>query len=338
MAGHRTTTPRAATFRRRIVSVPMIPLGGVLLLVLLPIWVPIMLVVDLVTAPKRLPRTRLLFFGLCWFWLETGALLRIFFVWVTGGADDLERMTGAQRWWATNLLRALRLTAGMRVEIEGLEAITPGRAIVMARHACLADSLVTAWSIVGAAGKRVRFVLKRELLSDPCLDIAGNRLQNHFLDRHATDSGPELDALRALTVGLGPDECGAIYPEGTRANPKKRARALEKIGERDPARAQRLAGLRHLIPPRPAGALAMLEGAPDADVVLAWHIGFDGMDTFPGILAGVPPLFVGRTIRFAARRVPRSEVPAGEAFTEWLDQRWLELDAEVDAALAEARA
>lgn len=316
----------------------MIPLGGIVLLVLLPIWLPIMLVVDLLTAPRRLPRTRLLLFGLCWFWLETGALLRIFFVWATGGADDIERMTGAQRWWSTNLLRALRITAGMRVEVEGVEALAPGRAIVMARHACLADSLVTAWTIVGKAHKRVRFVLKRELLSDPCLDIAGNRLQNHFLDRHATDSGPELESLRALAVGLGPDECGAIYPEGTRANPKKRARALEKIGERDPARAQRLAGLRHLIPPRPAGALAMLEGAPDADVVLAWHIGFDGMDTFPGILAGVPPLFVGRTIRFVARRIPRAEVPGGDAFTEWLDRQWLGLDAEVDTALAEARA
>lgn len=338
MPEHRTTTSPGETFRRRLVSVPMIPLGGVVLLVLLPIWLPVMLVVDLVTAPKRLPRTRLLLFGLCWFWLETGALLRIFFVWATGGADDLDRMTGVQRWWATNLLRALRLTAGLRVRIEGVEAITPGGAIVMARHACLADSLVTAWSIVGAAGKRVRFVLKRELLSDPCLDIAGNRLQNHFLDRHATDSGPELDALRALTRGLGPDECGAIYPEGTRANPKKRARALEKIGERDPERARRLSGLRHLIPPRPAGALSMLEGAPDADVVLAWHIGFDGMDTFPGIVAGVPPLLVGRTIRFVARRVPRTEVPSGEAFTAWLDEQWLAMDDEVGAALTEARA
>ena len=337
MAPYRTTTPPGATFRRRIKSVPMIPLGGIALLVLLPIWLPIALVVDLVTAPKRLPRTRLLLFGLCWFWLETGALLRIFFVWATGGANDLERMTGAQRWWATNLLRALRLTAGMRVEVEGGDAMTPGRAIVIARHACLADSLVTAWSIVGKAHKRVRFVLKRELLSDPCLDIAGNRLQNHFLDRHATDSGPELDALRELTVGLGPAECGAIFPEGTRANPKKRARALEKIGERDPARAQCLAGLRHLIPPRPAGAQAMLEGAPDADVILAWHIGFDGMDTFGGILRGVPPLFVGRTIRFVAHRVPRAEVPSGDAFTPWLDQQWLLLDAEVDAALAAER-
>jgi len=337
MAPYRTTTPPGATFRRRIKSVPMIPLGGIALLVLLPIWLPIALVVDLVTAPKRLPRTRLLLFGLCWFWLETGALLRIFFVWATGGANDLERMTGAQRWWATNLLWALRLTAGMRVEVEGGDAMTPGRAIVIARHACLADSLVTAWSIVGKAHKRVRFVLKRELLSDPCLDIAGNRLQNHFLDRGATDSGPELDALRELTVGLGPAECGAIFPEGTRANPKKRARALEKIGERDPARAQCLAGLRHLIPPRPAGAQAMLEGAPDADVILAWHIGFDGMDTFGGILRGVPPLFVGRTIRFVAHRVPRAEVPSGDAFTPWLDQQWLLLDAEVDAALAAER-
>ena len=334
MTDYRTTTPPGETLRRRLVSVPAVPIGAVALLVLLPIWLPVALVVDVFTAPTRLPRARLLVFGLCWLWLESGALVRIGWVWATGGADDLERMTGAQRWWAKNLLRALRRTAGLRLRVEGAEVFDPGRAIMLGRHACLADSLVSAWVIVVGAHKRVRFVLKRELLSDPCLDVAGNRLQNHFLDRVATDSGAELDALRALTVGLGADECGAIFPEGTRANPHKRARALEKIGERDPERAQRLAGLRHLIPPRPAGAQAMLEGAPDADVILAWHIGFDGMDTFDGILAGVPPLFVGRTIRFVARRVPRAEVPDGAAFTRWLDDQWLTLDAEVDAALA----
>jgi len=327
--------------RRRLVSIPAVVLGAVLLLVLLPIWLPIALIVDLFTDHRRLPRTRLLLFALCWTWLETAALVRLLWVWVTGGAHDMDRMTASQRWWAASLLGALRLTTGLRVEVEGVEAFDPAPAVILARHACLADSLVSAWVVVGPAGHHVRFVIKRELLSDPCLDIAGKRMRNHFVDRGATDSGPELAALQELTTDMGDDTCAVIFPEGTRASPEKRARALAKIAERDPARAERLGALDHLNPPRPAGSEAMLAGAPTADVVLAWHTGFDGMDTFGGIMRNLPPLS-GRTIRYVARRVSRSEVPrsampGGEEFTRWLDDQWLQLDREVDAALAGER-
>jgi len=326
--------PRGAIVRRRLVSIPAVVLGAVVLLVLMPIWLPIALVVDVLTDPRRLPRTRLGLFALCWTWLETAALVRLAWVWTTGGAHDLDRMTAAQRWWASGLLGALRLTTGLRVEVEGIDAFDPAPVVILARHACLADSLVSAWVVVGPAAHRVRFVIKRELLSDPCLDVAGNRLYNHFVDRGASDSGPELDALRTLTTDMGDETCAVIFPEGTRANPEKRARALARIAERDPARAERLGALEHLNPPRPAGSAALLEGAPDADVVVAWHTGFDGMDTFGGILRSLPPLR-GRTIRYVARRVPRSQVPEGEAFTRWLDDTWLELDRSVDAALAD---
>ncbi len=327
---------RGGKVRRRLVSIPAVMLGAVLLLVLLPVWFPIALIVDLVTDWRRVPRVRLLLFALFWTWIESIAVVRLTWIWVTGGAHDLDRMTVAQRWWAGLLLGALRLTTGLRVQYEGVDALSPAPVVLLARHACLADSLVSVWAIVGVAGDQVRVVMKRELLSDPCLDIAGHRLRNHFLDRNATDSRDELDALQALTRDLGADASAVIFPEGTRANPKKRARALEKIGERDPARADRLGALRHLNPPRPAGSLALLGGAPDVDVVVAWHIGFDGMDTFGGIMRNMPGL-QGRTVRYVARRVPRSEVPSDpDAFTRWLDDTWLELDAEVDAALREA--
>ena len=85
--------------------------------------------------------------------------------------------------------------------------------------------------------------------------------------------------------------------------PTKRARALERIAERDPERAERLGSLRRLLPPRRAGRRALVEGAPHADVVLAWHTGFDGLDSFGGIVAKLakplPP------VRFVVRRVPR---------------------------------
>ena len=77
--------------------------------------------------------------------------------------------------------------------------------------------------------------------------------------------------------------------------------------------------------------MALLAGAPDADVVLVWHTGFDGLDSFGGMVRRLAwPL---TPVRFVARRVARSEVPTDD-FIGWLDDQWLRMDAEVDAALA----
>ncbi|MEO5900823.1 MAG: hypothetical protein ABIR68_11945, partial [Ilumatobacteraceae bacterium] len=98
--------------------------------------------------------------------------------------------------------------------------------------------------------------------------------------------------------------------------------------ERDPDRAERLSSLRHLLPPRPAGAAALLAGCPAADVVLGWHVGFDGFDTFGGalqMLARRPMPVV-----FVMRRVSRAMVPDGPGFGPWLDEQWHLVDDEVD--------
>lgn len=335
MNGHRTTTSRGATLRRRLVSVPSLVLGAIALLVTVPVWLPLTLIVDVLTAPRRLPRTRLVAFALCWACLESAGLAVATFWWCTGRGRRLEPHFRLQRWWARNLVALLRRTCGLVIEAEGLEALTPGSAIVLVRHASLADALLSAWLVTERAGLRPRYVLKRELLADPCLDVVGNRLPDYFVDRTATDSAPELAALERLTNGLGPGEAGVIFPEGTRANPAKREHAFESIATRDPRRADRLRALRVLLPPRPAGSAAMLAGAPDADVVVVWHVGFDGLDTFGGILRRIP--LHGSPARFVARRIPRVEVPEGDAFTAWLDTTWLALDTEVSAAL-DARA
>ncbi len=159
----------------------------------------------------------------------------------------------------------------------------------------------------------------------------GLRVPNHFLDRGTHDGSVELDALRRLAAGVGPGIVGVIFAEGSRASDAKRSRALEKIAERDPERAERLAPLRRLLPPRWAGSAALVEGAPDADVVLAWHTGFDGLDSFRGMLERVGEPLV--PVRFVTRRVQRADVPDGAAFGPWLDEQWLRLDREVDAAL-----
>lgn len=324
---------RRARLRRRLVSVPALFCAAFLLTISIPIWLPLVAVVDLVRGRPRLPVARLLAFGVCWCWIEVAGVTYTFLTWCAGRARREATQYALMDWWANTMMAAMRRTIGIAPEVEGLDELCGGGAIVLSRHASLADSLLSAWVVWCRARVWPRYVLKRELLYDPCLDIVGLRIPNHFLDRQATDADAELDELRRLASGVGPGVAAVIFPEGTRANDTKRERALEKIAARDPARAERLRSLRRLLPPRPAGSQALVEGAPDADLVLAWHTGFDGLDTFGGMIRHLarplPP------VRFVARRVPRTEVPVGDAFAPWLDEQWLRLDAEVDAALSQ---
>ena len=325
--------------KRRLISMPGLIIGAVILTVAIPVWLPLVLVIDACRLKWRFPLARLLSFAVCWAWLETAGVLCSAAYWLTGQSKNLPKHYALQRWWADRLLRALKTTCGFSVEVENIDALKPGPVLMFARHASLADSLVSAYVVTTLAQMNPRYVLKRELLADPCLDVVGQRLPNHFLDRHATDSTPELQALEALVTNIDASTVGIIFPEGTRANQKKRDRALEKIAAIDPVRADRLHDMKHLLPPRPAGAAAMLRGSPNANVVFAWHVGFEGLDTFGGILRAISSRM--QPIRFHLRRVERSLIPNNSLIdtnelTKWLDDEWMRMDREVDEAL-EAR-
>jgi 1-acyl-sn-glycerol-3-phosphate acyltransferase len=312
---------------RRLASIPGVIIAALVLAISVPLWAPVAIVADSLRRRWRMPLLRLLTFALCWAWLESVAMVACALTWLTGQRNNRSVHYRLQAWWAEALMNVLQATTGITV-LTKLEGLTPGPAVMICRHASLADSLTSAWAITSGAGMRPRYVLKRELLADPCLDVVGHRLPNHFLDRQAKDSAPELAALTKLTEDMSERDVSVIFPEGTRASPAKRERALAAIARSDPDRAQRLAGLQHLLPPRPAGTIAMLQGAPHADLVVGWHSGFDGLDTFGGILrhlARRPP-----PVRFAVRRIPRHEVPTdSDELAGWLDQIWLTADREV---------
>ena len=125
---------------------------------------------------------------------------------------------------------AVRGSAGavrLRIEVMGGEEVAPGPVIVLIRHASIVDNLLPAKLIARRHGIRLRYVLKRELLADPCLDIAGRRLPNYFV-RRGTGEAQELERVRALAHGLGTDEGVLIYPRG----PASRRSA---VPERSPA-------------------------------------------------------------------------------------------------------
>lgn len=268
------------TARRRTLSVTGVATAALLLTLLLPVWLPLVAVIDLLRGLVALSLARLLCVGLGWTWLETMSVAVTFALRVARRSRDPDVHYALQRWWAIRPIRLLARTTGIQVQAEGVDALSPGPVVVLCRHAGPADSLVSAWVVTTAAGLRPRYVLKRELLADPCLDIAREPPPQPL--PRPRGARCRVPAHRARTAGgryrRGPGRRhlsrGGLPPTATTR------RALAWIAERGPHRADAAAGLSHLLPPRPCGTLAVLAGAPAADVAVAWHTGFDGLDTF----------------------------------------------------------
>ena len=125
-----------------------------------------------------------------------------------------------------------------------------------------------------------------------------------------------------------------IFPEGANSSDRRRRRAIERLeqaGHREEADWAR--SMRHLSAPRPGGALAAIEAAPDSVVIFAGHVGF------PTSLSEAWRLLPHRqTIELKLWAVPAEEVPAGrDAQIDWLFAWWRTLDEWV-AERHEARA
>lgn len=331
MSGAAWREPRATRVARRLKTIPVRFAALVVVTVLLPLLLAGALVVDLyrwATSRSTWMAARLVLF--LWIYLagDVVGILLLFGAWLLSGfGRSRERLLGwtwqIQQLWVGFFFDVVRRLLGLRVEVEGGECVRPGPVIVLIRHASIVDNLLP--SVFVAARERIhlRYVLKRELLSEPCLDIAGQRLPNYFVQRE-TGEKVERERVRALAEGMGPDDGFLLYPEGTRFTPARRDRALEKIAEKDPARAARLAPIRHLLPPKPGGVLAVLDGAPGTDVVVMAHQGFDGMRLISDIWDGE---LTGRVICVRFTRIPASGIPAGrDRRVEWLDNVWLEMD------------
>ena len=297
---------------------------AIVLTVTLPLWVVVTMTVDAVRGRWRFPISRLIGFATCWAWLETSGLVLALFLFFAGRGRSVPAHYALQTWWCRSLIQALGFTVGLQITVEGADNVGPGPFVALGRHASLADSIMSSWVVASHVGLRPRFVLKKELKMDPCLDILGHRLPNYFVDRESSNVAGELQGIEQMAAGLGVKDCAVIFPEGSRASNKKRVRALEKLRERSPQRAETLAGLKYLIPPKPAGAYALLSAVPEANVLTMWHSGFDGLDTFSGILR-----HLGRAkakVHVHVEEISRASIPSGEAFVTWLDAKWVEMD------------
>jgi 1-acyl-sn-glycerol-3-phosphate acyltransferase len=309
-----------------MITIPGVALAFVLVSLGLPLLLATGLLVDLArTAVSRTPAMATRLIAFLWIYLlgQMWALPALAAAAMLGGkrAIDLTfRLQDAWTWWNFDAMRAVfRLS----FSVEGSDAIDPPPILLLARHASIVDTLLPAVFVTREHGIRLRYVLKRELLVDPALDVAGNRLPNHFVDRGPAGTEAETAAIRSLAQGMTPAEGVMIYPEGTRYSEEKRLRYTAPLVRKGGVIAELASGLERVLPPRPGGTLALLD-ATTADVVVLAHRGLEGFARVKDIWAGG---LVGSRVELKFWRVERVDVPGNRSDrVHWLFRLWNEID------------
>jgi 1-acyl-sn-glycerol-3-phosphate acyltransferase len=313
---------------RRAVTIPLYVLLLSLALAVLPIALPIAALVDALRR-SRWALARCLLFFTFYLGCEVVGIAVATILWVVGlfipPSLYLDLNFRVQCWWARTLFAGARLVFGIRLDAKGLDDLGDGPILLLQRHASIGDTVLPAILVSSGRGVRLRYVIKRELLWDPCLDIVGNRLLNYFVRRGWGDAAQEIASVRRLAEDLGPGEGVFMCPEGTRFTPERQRRALDRIrrgGDTDlVVRAEQL---RHVLPPRLGGTMALLEPDSGADAVFCTHWGFDGIRSFWEFLGGA---LIDRTIEVEFWRVPAVHVPRDrDAQIEWLYDHWRRID------------
>jgi len=316
---------------RRFITIPGYLIAWLLWMVAAPIWLPLSVAVD---AARRSNGVALRSAALVTVYLSCEimgiAVSGGLWMWRSIQRIEPQRWTDLhfqlEAWWGTTLFRAVIRLFGLRVEVVGDADLGRGPYLLLLRHSSTADTLIASALVTQPYGIRLRYILKRENLWDPCLDIVGNRVPNVFVDRFSADPAGEIRRMQELARDLGSRDGVLIYPEGTRFSNAKRTRVLDSLEESgDIGMLEYARSLAFVLPPRPGGTLGLFDAAPDADVVVCAHTGFEGTASLGDVWRGA---LVNQVIRIEFRRIPRSEIPTDrEAQVAWILEEWQRVDA-----------
>jgi 1-acyl-sn-glycerol-3-phosphate acyltransferase len=316
---------------RRLLTIPGYLVAWCLCVVTLPLWLPLTILVDALRRNRGVALRSAVFLTYYLSCEVLGiAISASLWAWTRVFPVDAERWADLhyrlEAWYGTTILRGVVRVFGLRLEVEDDADLARGPYLMLVRHASSGDTLLASALVSRLHGTRFRYVLKRELLWDPCLDIVGNRLPNVFVDRFSDDSAREIRRARELARDLGPRDGILTHPEGTRFSEAKRSRVLERLHREGDAKMLDYArSLQFVLPPRPGGTLGLLEAAPQVDVVVCSHTGFEGAASLARIWQGS---LVHQTVRVQFRRIPRDAIPTGrDDRLVWLLEEWQRVDA-----------
>ncbi len=268
--------------------------------------------------------------------LDLAGRIVVFGIWLQGPFGTNRTSPRIQRkyqsvmtWYTAGITAMISKLAPLAVDSSELdESLLGGNAIVIARHRSIFDAALPA-ALFGTRDLLVLYTLKDELQWDPNLDIVGHRMGHVFVNRSSKDLESELQQIRELAARIDENSVAVIFPEGTFFNQTRLKRALSAIERRDPTRAALARQMRHVLPPRPAGTLAMLEAAPDADVVMVGHVGIEPFGSLKEVFANVGD--VRHRLRLKAWRFDRASIPSDkDEQIHWLFERWVQMDEWID--------
>lgn len=313
---------------RRLLTVPGFLLLTLLVTAALPVLLPVALLLSLVPACRGAVPTLLFLAG--YLWCETIGIVVAAYLWLRHRDRDrfLDGNYRLQCWWANSLMVIARRLFRLRFHIDGEGALEGAPAIVLPRHASIADTVIPMVFYAIPQRLRLRYVLKKELLLDPCLDIVGNRLPNYFVDRGGQDSERARRGVADMVANLGPDEGALIYPEGTRSTEAKRAALRARYAD-SPELLRQLDRWPMLLPPRLGGTLALLAANPGRDLLFCAHTGFEGSSHFRSLFNGA---WMNQDIRIRFWRVGFDDIPSShDTHRDFLFDQWDRMTREVAA-------
>ena len=292
---------------RRLITIPVVYLAFIALTLMLPAVLVAGAVIDAIRwLASRTPAMALRMTAFGWVYLlgEAWAIPTLAVTGLLPKSRSIPLTYRLQMVWLNWNLKTVRFVFRMTFTADGTGEIPPPPILVVSRHASLIDTLLPGRYVTQPFGIHLRYVLKKELLVDPALDIAGNRLPNVFVDRGG-DTERELRAVRDLATSMPDGEGLLIYPEGTRYSEAKRIKFTERVAQRGGAAAELAAGYQRVLPPRPAGTLAMLDARP-LDVVVMAHRGLEGFAEIRDIWSGG---LVGSDVQIHFWRIPHADIP-----------------------------
>lgn len=318
---------------RRPVTVTLWLVMSIVCLSLSPVLLALAALASAVTGrPQVLIFTRLM---VTYFALELATLIACGVLWLASGGGLLIGARPFQslhyrllRWFVHGFAR--RWLALLEIHMPAQEPTEASRALeadgpllFFSRHAGPGDSILLIDLLLTRFARLPSVVFKQSVAIDPCVDLIGHRLPHAVLD---TSDKEECEArIEEVAAGLGSRGVLLLFPEGGNFTAERRRRAVRKLWRtgrgREAARADRMS---HVLPPRPAGALAALRGNPRADVIFGAHSGL-GLAVFPREIWRETPF--GKTFNTRMWLSPAAEHPLEpNAQVAWIYEWWKRLD------------
>ena len=319
------------TLVRRLVLAPLVLAVDAALLLLSPALGVLAVLLSPLTGGRR--PLRVLAIAVTFAARHLAATLACLGLWVASGfgiRTRAERFQAAHyavlRWFVDGVYAAAARAARVGVQMSESEAAervlsaAERPVIVFSTHSGEGDSLLVIHQLLCRHGRRPRIVMHEALALDPLIDVMGRRLPNRFVDPRGGDTEVEI---AAMSRGLRPGDAVLIFPEGGNSTPERRRRSaerLEQLGHHEEARWARR--MRHVSAPRPGGALAAVDAAPEAEIVFVAHVGFPS-----GLGEAWKELPRPQTIEVRVWHASRDDMPAEhDARIDWLFHWWCRLD------------